>query len=189
MKQAKTLTEAELKRLFAVVRNGKHALRNEVALSLSFWAGLRVCEISSLKVKDIYDCGGRPKDIVRLLPSQTKGASHRTIFINDKLQKLLFKYYEQQNLPDRELPLIPSQKRRSHFSPNSLCQLFKRLLVSAGFNEGSSHSGRRTFITNLANKSVNAKVIMTLAGHKNLATTQRYIDVREEQLTLAVNLV
>jgi integrase/recombinase XerD len=53
---------------------------------------------------------------------------------------------------------------------------------------GSSHSSRRSFITKLAHSGVSAKVIMTLAGHKHLSTTQRYIDVNDEMLRQAVEL-
>lgn len=52
----------------------------------------------------------------------------------------------------------------------------------------TSHSGRRTFITNLANKGVSARVVMELAGHTNLITTQGYIDVNEGLLLEAAEL-
>jgi integrase/recombinase XerD len=43
----------------------------------------------------------------------------------------------------------------------------------AGIAGASSHSGRRGFITNLANKGVSVRVLMELAGHKSLAVTQK----------------
>ncbi|AUJ65140.1 integrase [Aestuarium zhoushanense] len=52
-----------------------------------------------------------------------------------------------------------------------------------------SHSGRRTFITKLANSGVNVRVLAALAGHRSIVTTQRYIDVNEVQLARAVELV
>jgi integrase/recombinase XerD len=53
----------------------------------------------------------------------------------------------------------------------------------------TSHSGRRGFITELANYSVGIKVIMELAGHRQLGTTQRYINVTPEQKRNAVELI
>ncbi|RLA43537.1 MAG: site-specific integrase, partial [Gammaproteobacteria bacterium] len=85
-------------------------------------------------------------------------------------------------------PLIRSQKGAA-FSANSLCQLFLRIYSAAGIDGASSHSGRRTFITNLAHKGVSAKVLMTLAGHQHMSTTQRYIDVNDRMLKEAVELV
>jgi integrase/recombinase XerD len=69
-----------------------------------------------------------------------------------------------------------------------MCQLFGILYRCAGIMGGSSHSSRRSFITKLAHSGVSAKVIMTLAGHKHLSTTQRYIDVNDEMLRQAVEL-
>lgn len=52
----------------------------------------------------------------------------------------------------------------------------------------SSRTGRRSFITKLAHSGVSAKVIMTLAGHKFLSTTQRYIDLNDQMLRQAVEI-
>lgn len=188
MKQAQVLNEIEFKRVVAMVRDGKHRMRNEVALCISFWVGLRVCEIAALKVSDVYEADGTVKEVVNLLANQTKGSNSRQVIINQKMQKLLRVYWLQAQSYCFDGPLLPSQKSQKHFSSNSLCQLFWRIYKNAGLSNASSHSGRRTFITKLANASVNAKAIMTLAGHKNLSTTQRYIEVNHEQLVKIMNL-
>jgi len=59
----------------------------------------------------------------------------------------------------------------------------------AGVDGASSHSGRRTFITNLASKGVSVRVLMNLAGHKSISTTQAYIDINDNMLRSAVELV
>jgi len=74
------------------------------------------------------------------------------------------------------------------FSANTLCQHFHFLYKEAGIDGASSHSGRRTFITNLASKGVGVRVLMALAGHQNIATTQRYIDVNDDMQRVAVEL-
>ena len=58
---------------------------------------------------------------------------------------------------------------------------------NVGIN-ASSHSGRRKFITDLSEKGVSVRVIQELARHRDLATTQRYIDVSVDKLRNAVNL-
>ena len=80
-------------------------------------------------------------------------------------------------------------QKRTAFSANTLCQLFGDLYRRAGIDGATSHSGRRSFITKMAHSGVSAKVIMTLAGHKHLSTTQRYIDVNDEMLRQAVEVV
>ena len=72
---------------------------------------------------------------------------------------------------------------------NALSQLIKRLYERSGIKGASSHSGRRSFITNLANKGVNVRVIAELASHKSIQTTQRYIEASETTLANAVDLL
>jgi integrase/recombinase XerD len=53
----------------------------------------------------------------------------------------------------------------------------------------SSHSGRRTFLTNLSAKSVPLKVLMELANHRQAQTTMRYISVTTDMKHAAVELI
>ena len=85
-------------------------------------------------------------------------------------------------------PLIYYQRTGGHFSSQTLQILSKTLYTNVGIN-ASSHSGRRKFITDLSEKGVSVRVIQKLARHRDLATTQRYIDVSVDKLRSAVNLV
>ena len=93
--------------------------------------------------------------------------------------------------------LLPAQTRlhlfytqkRTGFSANTLTQYFHKLYKDAGIDGASSHSGRRTFITNLANKGINVRLLAQLAGHKHISTTQRYIDCNDGMLRAAVELI
>jgi hypothetical protein len=57
-----------------------------------------------------------------------------------------------------------------------------------GIGGASSHSGRRTFITTLANKGVGVRVLMALAGHRNIGMTLMHIDLNDQIVKVAVNL-
>lgn len=189
MKQAKVLNEVEMKRLFVVVEAGKHASRNRTAIMLSNFAGLRVGEIASLMFGDVYDSDGDVRDQIMLKAAYTKGNQARTVFVGTKLKKELMRFQKSMDKSvEPHIPLIRTQKRTA-FSPNTLCQLFGELYRKAGIDGASSHSGRRAFITKLAHSGVSAKVIMMLAGHKHLTTTQRYIEVNDEMMRAAVEVV
>ncbi len=54
---------------------------------------------------------------------------------------------------------------------------------------GSSHSGRRSFITNLANKGVSIHVLKELAGHRSIAVTEKYIARNPAVLHASVNML
>lgn len=79
--------------------------------------------------------------------------------------------------------------RRQALSANSLCQVLLRIYDEAGLDKATSHSGRRTFITTLAHKGVNVRVLAELAGHRSIAQTQRYIELNDNVLRAAVELI
>ena len=189
MKQAKVLTEKEFKRALAICETMQNGKRNRLMLLLSHYAGLRVGEIASLKWKDVLDRDLKPKQMFYLKAENTKAKEARQVHLNAKLQKKLTTYWAQLGRWRKlERPVIQSQKG-GHFTPNSMVQAFARVFDAAGIEDASSHSGRRWFITQMAHAGVSPKVIMELAGHKQLTTTQRYIDVTDEQKRSAVDLL
>lgn len=189
MKQAKVINETEMKRLLAVIDAGKHSERNRCAVMLSYNAGMRVGEIASLKFGDVFDADGNARDQIQLKAAYTKGNHARTVFVSKRLHKELERFKASLvKLPADDRPLLKTQKNTA-FSANTLCQLFGRIYGQAGLDGASSHSGRRSFITKLAHNGISAKVIMTLAGHKHLGTTQRYIDVNDEMMRQAVEVI
>ena len=85
--------------------------------------------------------------------------------------------------------LFYSQKSTSDgFTANTLTQHFHYLFKRAGIAGASSHSMRRSFITNLANKGIGVRVLASLAGHRSIAVTQKYIDVNDDMMRNAVEL-
>ena len=188
-KQAKTLTTHDLRRVLDYIATRKHAARNRAIVMTSFLAGMRACEIASLLVSDVIDLNGNIRDQLILSPSQTKGSDARVIYLSEKLRKELIIYLGSRNSPNRKSKLFYSQKQDSDgFTANSLTVFFHHLYRHVGIESASGHSGRRTFISNLASRGVSAKVLMELAGHKNLSTTQRYIEVNPNLLKQAVEL-
>ena len=187
-KQAKTLTNVEIRRVLDFIATRKHAVRNRAMVLTTFLSGLRVGEVASLRYMDILDADDEVRSEVRLDASQTKGNEGRVVFINAKLQKELASYVKAvpyENLADK---LFYTQKNEG-FTANTLTQFFHYLYRAVGIEGASSHSGRRTFITNLASKGVGVRVLMELSGHKNISTTQAYIDVNDDMMRKAVNLL
>jgi integrase/recombinase XerD len=75
------------------------------------------------------------------------------------------------------------------FSASTACQMFYYWYKEAKIEGASSHSGRRGFITNLANKGVHVRILQELAGHSSIAVTQKYIDVNQDKLRIAVGML
>lgn len=189
-KQAKTLTAEELRRVLDYLATRKHSTRNRALVLMSFYSGCRVGELSSLAYTDVVDDEGKVRDEIRLKAENTKTKEARVVFVNAKLKKELQQYANVYQPLDSKLKFFYSQKRMSDgYNANTLTQFFHYLYKRAGVFGASSHSGRRTFITNLANKGVGVRLLASLAGHRNISTTQAYIDVNDDMKRKAVELV
>lgn len=196
MAQAKTLTDKEMKRVLATITNERHSVRNRTMLYLTHLSGMRVGEVAALMIKDVLSDDGHIKSEVLLKPEQTKGNKSRVVVLSERMRKYLEDYltytYKTNSLVaiaygvTVNKPLFYTQKS-IRFSAASLTQYFFHMYRDAGV-DASSHSGRRTFITKLASKGVGVRVLMALAGHKNISTTQHYIDCNPQQMRSAVEM-
>jgi integrase/recombinase XerD len=188
MKQAQVLTEKDTKRVLALIARKSFAARNRCMLQLSWLSGMRVGEIAALSVDDLVDADGNVRSQIQLKAEQTKGDAARTVLLNAPAQTELSIYLRTLRQPKPTDPLFRSRVAK-RFSANSLCQVFLRIYDQAGLDKATSHSGRRTFITTLAHKGVNVRVLAALAGHRSIATTQRYIELNDNVLRAAVELL
>ena len=198
MKQARTLNENELKLLLLYINTRKYAARDRAIVLLTYWGGMRIGEVAALNVKDILNVDGTVKSEINLTAAQTKGGYSRTVVLAEKLRKEILDYLHTR-FSVNELsavaysslynkPLFITQKSEG-FSANTLTYTMTMLYKSSGLYGCSSHSGRRTFITKLSSKSVPLKVLMEMVGHRNLQTTQRYIDVTADMKRAAAELL
>jgi integrase/recombinase XerD len=188
MSQAKTLTSTELEQVLSYIATQSFPQRNRLMLLTGLWSGMRVGEISSLTISDVMNPDRSVKAEVRLTAEQTKGRQPRTVFLPQKLRDELAAYMALRTDAKPEHPLFVTAGRR-RFSANVMTQHFYYLFKRAGIAGASSHSMRRSFITNLATKGIGVRVLASLAGHRSIAVTQRYIDVNDDMKRNAVELI
>ncbi len=190
MSQAKILNQQEMKTLWKIIAATRYPDRNRLIACLSFGAGLRACEISGLLVKDVLTSEDEIKDTVYLDEWQTKGNKRQSIMVSQQLQKEIQQYFAK--FPylkrDREGRLFRTQSRKA-FNSQAIQEVFRNLYRDANIDNASSHSGRRQFITSLSENGTSVRIIQALARHSNLATTARYIDISDDKLRNAVDLV
>jgi integrase/recombinase XerD len=180
-KKAPVLTEPNFKLVLAVVKAHAEPERNTTLLYFSFALGLRAKDMSQLLIRDVMTSDGKIKDEVLLTRTATKGRKQRLIYLTNKeVRKVLSQYLVVRRaqagaamLP--QSPLFRSRKGGA-FSPNTMQMLFKRMYGWAGFDEASSHSGRRTFATSLIERGVDIKAVSSLMGHTTIAMTARYVE-------------
>ena len=174
MAQAKTLSQTELDLVLNYVSTKKYALRDRALILTSFLGGLRVAEIASLKMGDVLNLDGTIKNEIRLSAAQTKGKHPRTVFVSQRLQTELANYLTTRHIKEADIPFFHTDHRLG-FSANGLCVWFYQLYKNVGISGGSSHSGRKFFITTLANKGIGVRILASLASdqpHIDLDSTK-----------------
>jgi integrase/recombinase XerD len=179
-KQAKVVKKNEMGRLLHHVERSRHSERDRVMILLSFKAGLRAKEIAKLTWSMVTDASGEIAEEIALPNFASKGKNGgRTIPLHDELRAALVALKVVRG--DKVLadhPVIYSERARG-YSAAAVAVWFHTKFRELGIEGASSHSGRRTFITSLAKKIVEAggslRDVQELAGHSSLAATQKYI--------------
>ena len=180
-KQAKILSDMQIKAVLGALEGSRNGLRNKVMFLLSL-NGLRAKEISALEVSMITDAEGNLSDHIALEDKASKGRSGRVVFMSPALKEALTDYLSSGQR--RDSTYVITTERSDRFSAHAVVVLFARLYTKLGFSGLSSHSGRRTAITRAARKIAFAngsiRDVQAFAGHSSIATTERYIQTDSE---------
>ena len=192
-KQAKILTKPQTDAVLAYLGSTRHPTRNRVIFLLSVKAGLRAKEIASLTWAMVTDAEGALTDAISLTDIASKGRGGRVIPINKDLQRALVALKAEADKATRPSPFIITTERAGSTSSYAIVNKFAAWYRALGFMGASSHSGRRTAITNWARNistvGGSLRDVQMLAGHSALSTTQRYIEGAEEARRRVVELV
>jgi integrase/recombinase XerD len=190
-KQAKVLNSKQVDAVLNYINGLRYGLRNQVVLLLSVRAGLRAKEIAALKWSMVLGADGEIGEFIHLTNNASKGMSGRIIPINRQLKAALLELFRQGEI-DPTGHVIRTE-RSDHTSAQAVVNLFQSWYRDLGLVGCSSHSGRRTFITNAARKistvGGSLRDVQHLAGHSSLQTTQRYIEGDSEARKRVVDLV
>ena len=195
-KQSKILTDKQVKTMLLHLSTTRMGLRNQLIFLLSAKSGLRAKEVSQLKWSMVVNSEGTVSNTIHLTDVASKGKSGRVIPLNKDVKGLLVRLFEDESKRhdyDVNTSFVIRTERSKSTSAQSIVNMFANWYKDLGFVGCSSHSGRRTFITNLAKKlSVvggTLRDVQSLAGHSNLQTTQRYIEVDTDCQRKLVDLV
>ena len=154
------------------------ALRNLALLELLYGSGLRASELVSL-----------PRGVVRpgqpFLMVRGKGSKERLVPISTRAQAAVAKWLEE--VASASLWLFPSGK--SHLTRVRLFQIVRAMAADAGISPErvSPHVLRHAFATHLLSGGADLRVLQSLLGHADIATTQIYTHVDSARLVELVN--
>ena len=177
---AKTIEPGELEQVLSYIdRNSKCPVADCLNTLLSYYAGLRVCEIFGLQLEDMTTATGRIAGHIRVRAETSKNGRGRIVPMHPRIHEALNAFrgaYPTQ----RKFAVTCRFRLREMKTVNALTLRFHHLYRAAGLQGCSSHSGRRSFVTNLARASDGSRFtirdVQMLAGHARLDTTQRYIE-------------
>lgn len=189
-RQAKVLSDQQVRQLIRFVEaETRHSLRNVVVVLLGRRAGLRSKEIAMARWSMVTDGSGTVSDALSLVNGASKGRSGRVIPLHQELKEALTRLNEHERSVGRGRPedfivTLAKGSVRPIARAASVRFLFRSWFRVLGLEGCSSHSLRRTFITQAARKvglvGGSLRDVQALAGHSSLANTQRYIDADPE---------
>ena len=177
--QAAILDDKQVARVEKYIDNHSNVPdADRLKFRLSVYAGLRVGEIAQIQMVDLLQKDGSISPYVRVRAKIAKGNRERCVPMHPKIHRAVELFL----LHHPEVPYVAISQRFTRSKRQSLTALtnyFSDLYRKAGLKGFSSHSGRRTFITNLA-RSMNGtgftlRDVQSLAGHSRLDTTEKYI--------------
>ena len=191
-KQAKVLTKAQIDTLLLHVGNKRNSIRNRLIVLFSVKAGLRAKEIANLTWSMVLNSDGTISKEINLQDCASKGKSGRVIPMAKELFVELVKWQSFCNAIHHNSRII-STERSPSTSAQAIVNMFADWYHSLGFIGASSHSGRRSAITQWARKITTVggslRDVQIVAGHKNLSTTQKYISSSQDAIRRVVDLV
>lgn len=181
----RTLTHEEVERLFARAEEEASGERPEAVrlltlLELLYGSGLRASELVSLPVSAV------PRD-APFLAITGKGGQQRMVPVSGRARDALSRWLIFRTGQSRQL--FPSRGAQGHLTRIRLFQLLRELAGRAGIapDKVSPHVLRHAFATHLLEGGADLRVLQTLLGHADIATTQIYTHVDSARLVALVN--
>jgi site-specific recombinase XerD len=159
------LTREEVESIFSATKNLKH----RAILMTIYAAGLRVGEVTRLKVYDI-DSG---RMMIRV--NEGKGLKDRYTLLGERNLEMLRRYWKAYRPPEW---LFPGRNASDPVSISAIQRVFKTSLRKAGIKKkASAHTLRHCFATHLLESGTDLYYIQRLLGHKSAGTTSVYLHI------------
>jgi integrase/recombinase XerD len=144
----------------------------KVIIELLYGAGLRVSELTSLKIQDVSDT---------FIKVMGKGSKERRVPINALALKVLDQYLAERK--DKS-PFLLIDENHKAISRQKVFYLLKNLAKSCGIAKNiSPHTFRHSFATHLLEGGADLRVIQELLGHSHISTTDVYTHLSKKKLT------
>jgi len=164
------LSRAEVARLLQAVPNRKH----RTILMTAYAAGLRVSEVTRLRVEDIDSS----RMVIRI--RQGKGRKDRYVMLSPRLLRMLRRYWRAARPTSW---LFPGRSPNQPMDSGGISRICREAASRAGLEKRVTvHTLRHSFATHLLESGSDLPTIQRLLGHGSLRTTQIYTHVSDDKL-------
>lgn len=183
--QAAILTQADYSKIRKQIRSRKYKL----LLDIAWHTGERWGAIVQLKIEDVYNSNGTPREYITFRARTRKATPDgkrrtRQVSVHPVLHESLKSY-----TPDSDSDwLFPCREEDQPITLRWADMILRAAVQKAGLDAKgiSSHSTRRTFITSLANNGIGLATIKKITGHHDLKVLSAYIEVTDEDTKRAI---
>jgi integrase/recombinase XerD len=174
--QAKILTDSEIEAIFSLFSE-----RDRAVFAICLYGACRISEALSVRVDDI--AGG----VITLRKNSTKGKKgSRSIPISPNLEKILNDYLA---IASPGEFLFPGRDGTKPLTTAYADLTLRQACQKLGIKGVSTHSFRRTALTRMHARGVPLRTIQRISGHSSLAALSVYLEVTDENVRDAVNLI
>lgn len=177
------LTPADIDTLFAAIDDTeKFAQRNRAILEMLYSCGLRVSELISIKLNDLFFDDGYLRVI-------GKGGKQRLVPVSDKLKNEVDLYLDKRpQLSKKTSDFLFLSSRGSCLTRVMIFTIIKRLSIKANIERSiSPHTFRHTFATHLLKGGADIRAVQDMLGHQSILTTEIYTHLDNEHQHETVN--
>lgn len=174
------LTTDEIDKLISCAFSKKFGLRNQTIIEIMYSCGLRVSELTEMKISNIFF----DESLIKILG---KGNKERFIPLSSTAKKLLYNYitYNRKNLSQdkQSIDIVFLNNRGKKLTRVMVYNIINDAALEAKINKKiSPHTLRHSFATHLIENGADIISIQKMMGHENVVTTEKYLHVNKKHL-------
>ena len=168
--KGKVLTEDDFRKIKEEIPS-----KYQVFFDIMWETGARVSEVCKLRFVDLVD------NILVIRKTNTKTKETREIPISPTLEDKI------KTLPQENGFIFAGRGGEGHISRYMIDKVLRGACEKCNIKGVSTHSFRRTTITELSRNNISLRVIQNISGHRNLNVLQGYVEVSEKEVAFALS--
>ena len=178
------LSTDEIDKIISSAFSKKYGLRNQAIIEIMYSCGLRVSELTEMKISNIFF----DESLIKILG---KGNKERFIPLSSIAKKLLYNYikYNRKKLSydKQSVDIVFLNNRGKKLTRVMVYNIINDAALEAKINKKiSPHTLRHSFATHLIENGADIISIQKMMGHENVVTTEKYLHVNKKHLVETV---